>query len=413
VAEKGINELLRSSRVSSKLSELPADRRDAVQEFLDTKARAYFQKDYASTKDPLYQALKEGRVKPLSSSSRQLREYMIAAAREGNPEAAEDLARAYDRGMEAKLLRPEIQVPETIDDIGARTRRERALVEQANQQLLGAPGSALPEERQLLSVYTDVTPAESFERFQMGRPLSEGEQMAVQRGSPFYRIQEYQVPDFLAPENLVDSLAEIPPEKLKKMSYPEAVIEVNQKARFRADWKAAVDRVTEGKDVPKEVALFGTKPLEKANTGTWVRLTDPRATEMESAMLGHSVRGYMSDEPYLGVRPYGHGGRSGFESGLAQIFSLRDAKGRARVTVEAKRLEDGKLAITQIKGPENGDPRQAGVPSEDIYKLFDTLDKQSGVALIKEESYRMPDDTRQRVDWQAGWDMFKMQNPPK
>jgi hypothetical protein len=53
-----------------------------------------------------------------------------------------------------------------------------------------------------------------------------------------------------------------------------------------------------------------------------VQLTDPKATQMEGNMLGHSVGGYAD------YGTYNHGGREAFENGVAQIYSLRDAKGR-------------------------------------------------------------------------------------
>jgi hypothetical protein len=207
----------------------------------------------------------------------------------------------------------------------------------------------------------------------------------------------------MRPEAIVEALADIPPERLKSMSYPEAVIAVNQPARLTANWNAAISRVREGKDVPKEVKAFGlSQPLLKSDNGAWHRIQDARAAEMEGAMMGHSVGGYSR------VGSYGHGGLEALQSGRAKVFTLRDNKGNARVTVEALDTPEG-MEITQIKGRSNAGPREAEV--QDVMKLFEQLDEGGRLRGIRTESYltkeNAPADALQgTTEWQRLYDEY-------
>jgi hypothetical protein len=305
------------------------------------------------------------------------RGYMLNAARDGNPQALEDLARNYDRGLEPTMITRPRQADETYTSI---IDRERADMDRLMQSLQEAPGPALDVERQLPSRYSIFRSQENIEGYPLNRPLSAGEMMAVERGDPIYRhTGAYSVPDFMRPESIVEALADIPAERLKNMSYPEAIIAINQPARFRANWDSAVARIREGKDVPKDVKNFGlSDPLLKSDNGAWHRIQDARAAEMEGAMMGHSVGGYSR------VGSYGHGGLEALQSGRAQVYTLRDSKGNARVTVEALDTPEG-MEITQIKGRSNAGPREAEV--QDVMKLFEQLDEGGRLRDIRTESY--------------------------
>jgi hypothetical protein len=394
-----LNEVVASPDLDRAIQRLPDARQDDIREFINTKARKYFQKDYASTKDPLYEAFKEGRVATLADTPA-FRNYMLNAARDGNPEALEDLARAYDRGLEPVVVSRRIEG----EGYTAQAERERDTLARLQRSLMEAPGPALDVERQLPSRYSMFRSQEGVEGYPLNRPLTEGELMAVERGDPIYRFTgSYSVPDFMRPETIVEALAEIPPERLKNMSYPEAVIAVNQPARLTANWNAAIGRVKEGKDVPKEVKAFGlSKPLLQTDNGAWHRIQDARAAEMEGAMMGHSVGGYSR------VGSYGHGGLEALQSGRAKVFTLRDSKGNARVTVEALDTPEG-MEITQIKGRSNAGPREAEV--QDVLKLFEQLDEGGRLRGIRTESYltkeNAPADALQgTTEWQRLYDEY-------
>ena len=323
----------------------------------------------------------------------------MTAARDGNPEALEDLARAYDRALKPILVQQRVPGEDLMQSI----RRENEALERITQALRDAPGDALPVERSL--PYGIAQSPSSLESFTLNRPLSEGELIAAQRGDPFYKFQgPFSLPDFLRPDKIADSLADIPPERLKNMSYAEAVIEANSPARFRADWGAAVERVRKGKDVPKDVKMFGVapEPTAEGSAGAWHQLRDPRAAEMEGALLGHSVGGYSR------VGPYGHGGLEAFQSGKAGVYSLRDAKANPRITVETLNTPEG-VEVTQIKARTNGGPRQAEV--NDVFKLFDELDKGGRLRNIRPENYPQvegapPDALVGLTEWKRLYDEY-------
>ena len=372
-------DFLSSSAVEQGLKKVPADRRDEIEEFIKTKGRKYFEKDFASTSDPLYAALKEGRIAPLSSSNAMMRQYMLNAARSGDPEALQDLSTAYDLGIKPRLVRKQGEYDALPYD--ERTKKDEATVAAMRERFEQAPGAKdLTEgEKNLPSRYSAFTDQDMFEKYFTGRPLTEGELRGVEKGSPFYTFEGiHSLPDFVRPDKLAESFADIPSDRLSKMSYAEAAIEANRFARFREDYGSALSRVKEGKDVPKEIKLFGTTPLIDTPSGTWRRITDPAATDMEGAMMGHSVGGYSREGSY------GHGGMEALKSGRAKVYTLRDNKGNARVTVEALDVPEG-MMITQIKGKYNAGPLQSEV--QDVFKLFDSIESQKKIDRIFTESY--------------------------
>jgi len=85
----------------------------------------------------------------------------------------------------------------------------------------------------------------------------------------------------------------------------------------------------------------------------WVRLTTPQAVQLEGAAMHHSVGGYAKKGNY------GEGGSEALASGRAQVFSLRGPDNRPRVTIEARKNDDGTLFVKQVKGNFNGLPDPA------------------------------------------------------
>lgn len=398
-----IEKIVAGPDVQRTLSNLPADRIDDVTEFLATKGRKYFQKDYASTKDPLYDALKEGRILPLTDTT-QFRGYMIDAAREGNPQALEDLARNYDMAVEPTIItRPMPEGGSRADQLV----QENEIIARLTRNLQEAPGAVLPMERRVPERYDLLRLQENVERSHLGRSLTPEELRSVERGDPFYKLDKtYAIPTFMRPDSIAKELAEIPADRLKNMSYPEAVIAINQPARFRADWGAAVKRAEQGKDVPKDVKMFGLspEPVAKGDRGAWHQLRDPRSTQMESAFMGHSVKDY-----FQGSESYGLGGPEAFRSGRAKVYSLRDSKGNPRVTVEVLDTPEG-MEVTQVKGRYNAGPRESEV--NDVFKLFDELNTGGKLRNIRRELYlpnekAPPDALTGGTEWKTLYDEYR------
>jgi hypothetical protein len=147
-----------------------------------------------------------------------------------------------------------------------------------------------------------------------------------------------------------------------------------------------------------------TKPVVKTDAGEWVKLTDKAATKLEGKLMHHSVGGY-ADNPH-----YNLGGPGAFDSGLAQIFSLRGGKsGLPEVTIEAEKTKDG-IKINQIKGDYNSFPSHR---AEDVFKF---LDKHPEIQDIKSEYYpksNTGEDLQQKigVDWKGSYEHWKQGLP--
>jgi hypothetical protein len=196
----------------------------------------------------------------------------------------------------------------------------------------------------------------------------------------------------------------IRPEQMNKISMEQAV------------------RRTHEYDEALKAKMLNARIAEQANANVfkeypegykWVQLDKPGQFNLESDIMGHSVRGYEPPKGHpdytdisgdSGYKDYGHGGYEAIKSGQAKIYSLRDPKGMSHVTVEVgpndhldyndwfkkqpeeiqnkiakRRLDDknhdiysgpeyladrGKILpkITQIKGKQNAAPNEEYLP---------------------------------------------------
>ena len=126
----------------------------------------------------------------------------------------------------------------------------------------------------------------------------------------------------------------IRPEQLNKISMEQAV------------------RRTHEYDEAMKANMLNARIAEQANANVfkeypegyrWVQLDKPGQFNLESDIMGHSVRGY---EPPVGhpdytdisgnsgYDTYGHGGYEAIKSGDAKVYSLRDPKGQSHATIE-------------------------------------------------------------------------------
>jgi hypothetical protein len=207
---------------------------------------------------------------------------------------------------------------------------------------------------------------------------------AVQRGQPIYDLG-YQgtYMDMFSPKHVAENINALPANKLKNMTFADAMIEGSKLMEVSRNYDKAVELVAKGANVPKEVLFQYTKPVMAADNGQWVQITDKMATKMEGKMLHHSVGSYATSDTY------GHGGKKGFDTGVANVFSLRDPKtGLAKTTLAAKKLEDGSLMFSEHKSNFNSFPEK---DVKDIFTLFDKLGKDKPVSLSGYEE-RYPND---------------------
>jgi hypothetical protein len=108
--------------------------------------------------------------------------------------------------------------------------------------------------------------------------------------------------------------------------------------------------------------------------------------------MHHSVGGYAKKGSY------GEGGLDALLSGKAQVFSLRGPDNRPRVTIEARKNDDGTLLVKQVKGNFNG------VPSATDQEIIAQFLKDLPIDKIQPESYARTAtgeelSERVRIDW--------------
>jgi hypothetical protein len=300
---------------------------------------------------------------------------LISPAKKTNRQTAFETAR---RMLEEKSITPE-EYGQTVTTLENRLAQEFP----ERESFLGTPRHSLdPEE------YTEFLDNPSIST-------------ALEKGELIYDIDQYGLGagtgprrgmlSFLRPENIVDGIADIPPDKLKNMSFPD-IIENAQK-NFNSAESAEIVNLSDGfeegtrglkatgenyypetilerdlGDISPELLLKkGVVKVDDFGNEGWYRITKPVYTRLEGALMDHSVGGYFDQ------KDYNLGGPRAFKSGRAGIFSLRNNEtGRPRLTVEID-FDDPdrpKPSGNQIHGPSN-----SNIKAKDYDKLFSLYDE--------------------------------------
>jgi hypothetical protein len=379
----------------------------AIRNFIQTKAPKYFSNTYGTAEDPLRTAIRERRIEPVGRESSKMPPYMVDAARDpnarGRTQAAIDLERAYDDLTGIKgLVYAAPGMPRTTEyvrrqQISEALGREGVPVEARNPPTVDTYG---PEE---FAAYPTST--------QAVRALAENEsslpphlQQALRTGEMIYDVK----PRFemLSPPNVIEALNAVSPDKLKNMSFPEALIQGLQATAPVRDYLAAIDLAEKGAAVPPAALMKFTQPVLDTSAGKWVKLTDPLATRMEGKLMKHSVGGYSEGTSYgTGYTGLPYGGKKAFDEGLVEVYSLRGKDGKPLVTVEVANKgtpKEPKLAVTQIRGRFNSmPPLEAELP---VLELLNTLDEGGKLKEIKPNSYSIsPTGDRMDQGTQVNW----------
>jgi hypothetical protein len=197
--------------------------------------------------------------------------------------------------------------------------------------------------------------------------------MALQNREPIYDLDSTYVDlPFLSPERLAADAQEIPLDTLRKMSFPELVIRSSEITNRDAGLKDAIDKAKQNKKVlPKYFLNEGVTPVIDANANQrWYQITNSKYAELEGNAMGHSVGGYSR------VGTYNLGGKEAFDSGVAQLYSLRDTKtGIPATTIEIQNANPVPMGRTdnptvkQIQGFKNGLPPS----NEAVFELLKKL----------------------------------------
>jgi hypothetical protein len=389
---------------------------DELLEFLKTKAPKYLTTTYGTASDPLRTALRDQRIQPFGTDAVDISPELIKKAGRtqdaDNLQARIDLEKAYDNrtGISANVLKPEDSTWEFQRNI------RKNISEKIGQEGVTAefrnPASLNAFSQSEFAEYPIST--EMLRKFVENQDkLPPNLQRALQTGEPMY--DAYPLSALLQPSNVVEALQQVPANKLKNMSFPEALIQGTQALAPVRDYLAAVALAEKGAKVPRQALDMFTTPVVKAPSfgGQWVTLDKSLAAKMEGKLMNHSVGDYNSGTSY-GTAYTGlpYGGKKAFDEGLVRVYSLRDAEGLPKVTVEMAKSDRGKgntWNVSQIRGRFNSEPMPEA--REDIFRLLNKIDSQDGLATVKANDYarsatgeRVPST---EVDWGREYDLWK------
>ena len=412
------------------------EKRSLIENFWNTKARNYFERQYGTPDDPILEGIKTKKLK--GTALQDLRsgfpEHLIDSlsvgktrVREGErptadfvgpgaaqsrffpeyPQAYEDVTRRYDEatGLRGNLITTNPAAAETAySTISSEGRAMgRAAGEAEADKMIGQglrpelinteigittrgikdPDRIVSENSarsakdlyaafEEASAYKKMTPQQQLdyanEQYGKGRNefggfdqsevgpnlLSQNVFTAIEKGEPVYDIgyMGKTLGALFKPENINQYLASLPARELANIRFEDAVRGGLKLGENKFRLETMVNRIKSGKPVADSVFSNGvSQPLLQFGKGSgldgfaWKRIEKRDATVPEGAYVGHSVGGYE-----LGGVGYDRSKMDGFNTGLWQVYTLRDNRNRPVNTVEVKMLDEFTPVVTQIKG---------------------------------------------------------------
>jgi hypothetical protein len=245
----------------------------------------------------------------------------------------------------------------TDEGITAAKRMADSIVKSA--KLMEAEGADRPLETLLSNMYIQRVHNPKNISFEAGQKAVDNEVV--------FRLDESR-PHLgsLNPEEIVKTLSLVDRNKLKNMSFGQAMVDGLKKIESTRNYNEVLINTKTGKAVPREKLFLFTTPMQQIGSGRfgrqWVKLDDPRQAEVEANLMKHSVGGYNRDDGY------NLGGKTAFDEGAAKLFSLRSMEtGKPSITVEygrpiAKNVKKysndnpNEDLIRQVRGPFNSAP---------------------------------------------------------
>jgi hypothetical protein len=394
---------------------------DELVEFLKAKAPKYFTSTYGTADDPLRTAIRDRRIDPFGRDVEQIPPYLVDAAKNpearGNLQARINLENAYDNvaGVRAFALRPDLDRQNEVFEFDQKMRRD--ISEKMGQE--GVPVEArnfpgtYPYSLSDFEKYPSST--ELLRRlYDKQETLPPNIQQALRTGEPIYDVDPSL--QLFRPSNVIEALQEVPANKLKNMSFPEALIQGTQALAPVRDYLSAVALAEKGAKVPrKALDMFTTQVMEAPSFGgQWVTLDKSVATKLEGKLMKHSIGDYNAGASYgTAYTNLPYGGKKAFDEGLVRVYSLRDDQGMPKVTVEMAKSDKGKgdtWNVSQIRGRFNSEPLPE--TREDIFRLLDKVDGQEGLKEIKSNNYSMSPtgesaSQNKKVNWSSEYDLWK------
>jgi hypothetical protein len=168
------------------------------------------------------------------------------------------------------------------------------------------------------------------------------------RGEPFFKVTSDPENKLYDRQELVNYMMNTPKEKWQRMSFPELVLAVDKDYAKITDPEVIYKRIDNYKPVTTAQRMIGTEgfmPVKSESLGKgtgWREIVDEGGILIEGRLLKHCLS---EDKKYA----------SFLKNDMSRFFSLRDNKGKAYATIQIDRLgQDGPFAnIHQIKGFRN------------------------------------------------------------
>jgi hypothetical protein len=218
-------------------------------------------------------------------------------------------------------------------------------------KLMEAEGADRPLESLLSNMY--------IQRVHNPKTISfEAAQKAVDNEIVFKLGESRPLLGSLNPDEIVKTLSLVDRNKLKNMSFGQAMVDGLKKIESTRNFNEVMINTSTGRSVPREKLFLFTTPMQQIGSGKngrqWVKLDDSRQAAVEGNLMNHSAGGYHKDEGY------GLGGKKAFDTGAVKIFSLRSMEtGKPSVTVEyghSIKEPNAENVIRQVKGIFNSAP---------------------------------------------------------
>jgi hypothetical protein len=396
---------------------------DAIKKFFETKAKNYFLRQFGTPKDPVFKAIKEGkltniqlakdfpnyaldqlavgkeRIDPLTGQKQFFPKY---------PRLSEDLARKYDELAEVDTYVFNLNDPTAVDprynalSETGRSRQsllgERQIDEMMAQGLSAGEANvnlkyAVPTaEGKLPGIYASA-PAALYKQYQRNE-LPKQVAMAIEKGEPIYNISPSGSLRYALDEvALVRYLGTLPPNKINNLRFEDALKESAKYNKQFLEREALINDIRTGRRVPDRVFAEGVSaPLlsfgeDSPRAGfAWKKINDAESTAPEGAYIGHSVGGYAKGGSY------GPSKHKEFVSGDVSIYTLRDNRNRPVTTVEVQNTERGPV-VSQVKGNGRATGNTAPVDYEpEVYQFLTEVIKP---ILIRESDMYLPPSLQQ------------------
>jgi hypothetical protein len=395
---------------------------DELQAFIKAKAPKYFTDTFGTSSDPVRLAMSNRRIAPFGKDADKFAPFLDDAATQGDAgrqlAAKLDFERAYDEATELRM-NSLLTSDDPLAAYKAKVKMRQDISEKMDREGVVAEARN-PAQINLLS-------PEQFETYPTNsallRRLTQNQetmppsiQQALNTGEGIYDIFDPITGiEMLRPARVIEALQQVPTNKLKNMSFPEALIQGTQALAPVRDYLTAATQAGKGTKVPRQVLDRFTTPVMEAPSfgGQWVKIDDSLGTVMEGKVLNHSVKDYNVGTTYgVGYTDLPYGGKKAFDEGLVRVYSLRDAEGLPKVTLEMAKSDGGKgntWNVTQIRGRFNSEPLPE--TRNDIFKLLDKIDGQDGLKNLKQNTYlKLPtgeSGASSVVDWAKEYNLYK------